>query len=110
MEHAERHLTIDVDEGRRVSALLRLPSDPLACLVMAHGAGAGMTHPFLVATADGFAARRVATLRFQFPSMESGSARPDRPALAQATVRAAVACAARRLFRCSPAASRSAAA
>jgi uncharacterized protein len=62
---------------------------------MAHGAGAGMTHPFLSAVADGLYQRRVATLRYQFPYMEQGSKRPDRPALAHATVRAAVGEAAR---------------
>jgi predicted alpha/beta-hydrolase family hydrolase len=65
--------------------------------LMAHGAGAGMTHPFMAAVADGLAERRVASLRYQFPSMERGSKRPDKPALAQATVRAAVAEAARRV-------------
>jgi predicted alpha/beta-hydrolase family hydrolase len=62
---------------------------------MAHGAGAGMTHAFMAAVADGLGQRRVATLRYQFPYMEQGSKRPDRPALAQATVRAAVGVAAR---------------
>jgi predicted alpha/beta-hydrolase family hydrolase len=49
-----------------------------------------MTHPFMAAVADGFQQRDVATLRFQFPYMESGSKRPDRPALAHAAVRSAV--------------------
>ena len=85
-----RPLSIAVDASRRVSALLAMPEDPIACLVLAHGAGAGMRHAFLAAVADGLRQRRVATLRFQFPSMEAGTARPDRPALAQATVRAAI--------------------
>jgi uncharacterized protein len=54
-----------------------------------------MTHPFMAAVAAELAARGVATLRYQFPYMERGSKRPDPPALAQATVRAAVAAAAR---------------
>ena len=54
---------------------------------------AGMADRFMVAVADGLAARDVATLRYQFPYMEAGSKRPDRPALAHATVRAAVAAA-----------------
>jgi hypothetical protein len=58
---------------------------------MAHGAGAGMAHPFMAAIATGLAERGVAALRYQFPYMESGSKRPDTPKLAQATVRAAVA-------------------
>jgi uncharacterized protein len=49
-----------------------------------------MTHPFLTAAAHGLERRGVATLRFQFPYMEARSKRPDRPPLAQATVRAAV--------------------
>ena len=49
-----------------------------------------MTHPFMTAVATGLAARRIATLRFQFPYMEAGSKRPDRPIIAHATIRAAV--------------------
>src|SRR5207245_3247892 len=60
------------------------------CYVMAHGAGAGMTHPFMAAIANGLAERGIATLRYQFPYMEQGSKRPDAPKLAHATVRAAV--------------------
>jgi predicted alpha/beta-hydrolase family hydrolase len=58
--------------------------------VLAHGAGAGMSHPFMADIANGLAERRIATLRYQFPYMEQGSKRPDAPKLAQATVRAAV--------------------
>ena len=79
----------------RVTGLLCGPPRPLACYVLAHGAGAGMAHPFMAAVATGLAERRVATLRYQFPYMEKGSRRPDPPVLAQATVRAAVAEAAR---------------
>lgn len=94
MQDDETKLTLDVDAAHRVSALLRVPANAFACLSLAHGAGAGMTHPFLAAVADGLAARGVATLRFQFPSMEAGAFRPDTPALAQATVQAAAAAAA----------------
>jgi uncharacterized protein len=83
-------VVIKVDDGRAVSGLMQRPDRATACLVLAHGAGAGMTHRFMAAVADGLAARRVASLRFQFPYMESGSKRPDRPALAHATIRAAV--------------------
>jgi hypothetical protein len=89
-----------VSEGAiRVAALLDAPANPRACYVLAHGAGAGMTHPFMAAVAAGLAARDVATLRYQFPSMEAGKKRPDPPALAHSTVRAAVAAAARELPR-----------
>ena len=74
-----------------VSTLLRVPPDAHAMYVFAHGAGAGMTHAFMAAFADGLAARGVASLRFQFPFVEHGSKRPDTPAVAHATVRAAVA-------------------
>ncbi len=76
-----------------VGALLDRPESPVACYVMAHGAGAGMRHPFLAAVAAGLRARNIATLRYQFPYMEAGSGRPDRPAVATATVAAAIAAA-----------------
>lgn len=90
-------VTIAVDGSVRVSGLLQRPPEPRACYVLAHGAGAGMTHPFMAAVAAGLAERGLATLRFQFPYMEKGSKRPDPPKPAQATVRAAVAEAARLL-------------
>ncbi|MGH6874764.1 MAG: alpha/beta hydrolase family protein [Aestuariivirgaceae bacterium] len=67
------------------------PPGARACYVMAHGAGAGMTHPFMEAVAAGLSTRGIATLRYQFPYMERGGKRPDAPQLAQSTVRAAVA-------------------
>jgi uncharacterized protein len=84
-------LRIPVGERHVVSGLLERPADARALLVLAHGAGAGMRHPFLEALAASLARRRVATLRYQFPYMEAGTGRPDPPALAHATVRAAVA-------------------
>jgi uncharacterized protein len=87
--------TITVDDTRRVSALTLIPPSARACFVFAHGAGAGMTHPFMEAMAEGLGKVGVATLRFQFPYMEARSRRPDTPALCHATVRAAVAEAAR---------------
>ncbi len=83
-------VVITVDDAHRVTGLLQVPSRASACLVLAHGAGAGMTHPFMAAVAGGLAERGIASLRYQFPYMERGSKRPDAPALAQATVRAAV--------------------
>ena len=83
-------ITILVNDAQRVSGLLQVPTPASACYVLAHGAGAGMKHPFLAAMANGLAERGVATLRYQFPYMEQGSKRPDAPALAHATVRAAV--------------------
>jgi predicted alpha/beta-hydrolase family hydrolase len=82
-------LRVPLDDGQSVSALLQRPPSAAACYVLAHGAGAGMTHPFMAAVADGLAARGIATLRYQFPYVENGSRRPDTPTLAHATVRAA---------------------
>jgi uncharacterized protein len=84
-------LTITVDEKTQVSGLLQAPQEARACYVLGHGAGAGMSHPFMAAIADGLAERGIATLRYQFPYMEKGRKRPDTPKVAQATVRAAVA-------------------
>jgi predicted alpha/beta-hydrolase family hydrolase len=97
VQPSQHSLTIPVGEDRRVSGLLLRPERAWACYVLAHGAGAGMSHPFLEAVAQELGARGIATLRFQFPSMEARMRRPDPPKLAEATVRAAVAHAARLL-------------
>lgn len=89
-------VTIAIEDAAPVSGLWQAPPKALACLVLAHGAGAGMTHKTMAAIADGLAARGIATLRYQFPYMERGSKRPDSPAVAHAAVRAAVADAGRR--------------
>lgn len=74
-----------------VSGLLLRPDHARLLYVLAHGAGAGMRHPFLEAIAQRLAEQGIATLRYQFPYMERRSSRPDSPAIATATVRAAVA-------------------
>ena len=89
-------VTIAIDGAAPVSGLWQAPPAARACLVMAHGAGAGMTHRAMAAIASGLAERGVATLRYQFPYMERGQKRPDRPPVAHAAVRAAVAEAGRR--------------
>ena len=88
-------VTMAVDAEARVSGLLLKPARARACCVLAHGAGAGMTHPFMAAIATELGARGIATLRYQFPYMEQRAKRPDPPKLAHATVRAAAAEAAR---------------
>ena len=97
MNASAEPITIELDDGQRVSGLLSVPAGARACYVLAHGAGAGMAHPFMASIAAGLAKRGVACLRYQFPYMERRAKRPDPPALAHATVRAAVAEAARRL-------------
>jgi len=88
-------VTLQVSDQLSVSGLLVLPPAARACYVLAHSAGAGMQHPAMRAVAAGLASLGVATLRYQFPYMERGSRRPDPPPLCHATVRAAVAAAAR---------------
>jgi predicted alpha/beta-hydrolase family hydrolase len=73
-----------------VSGLLLRPDGARLLYVLAHGAGAGMRHPFLESIAQRLAQRSIATLRYQFPYMEQRVRRPDLPAVAAATVRAAV--------------------
>ena len=87
---AER-LTLALPDGNAVSGLWQSPVDARSCLVLAHGAGAGMTHRSMAGVADGLEALGVATLRYQFPYMEKGSKRVDAPPAAHAAVRAATA-------------------
>src|SRR5260370_12566101 len=87
---ASGKLRFAVEDGSEVSALLLLPAEPRLMRVWAHGAGAGMTHPFLESLAAELAAAGVATLRYQFPYMEQRRRVPDPPAVLTATVRAAV--------------------
>lgn len=95
MNQATAAVAIALENGAQVSALWQAPEAARACLVLAHGAGAGMTHPSMAALADGLAARGIAVLRYQFLYMEQGAKRPDPPKLAHAIVRAAAAEAAR---------------
>lgn len=97
MKAAVTPLRIPLPSGTAVSAVLRQPAQPRACFVLAHGAGAGMNHPFMADLAAALGERDIATLRFQFPYMEQGSKRPDSPAVAHEAVRAAVAQAATHL-------------
>jgi predicted alpha/beta-hydrolase family hydrolase len=88
---AAEDVSIELDAARAVSGLLLRPRDAWALYVFAHGAGAGMRHAFMEATARSLASAGIATLRFQFPYTEAGGRRPDPPALLEATVRAAAA-------------------
>ena len=86
-----KSVAIKIPGGDAVSGLLDKPKGAKACLVLAHGAGAGMTHRHMEATAEGLAERGIAVLRFNFPYMDKGGKRPDSPPVAEAAVRAAVA-------------------
>lgn len=89
-------LTLKRKDALALSALLMKPRNARACFVFAHGAGAGMTHPFMEDVAAKLYGHGIATLRFQFPFMEKGSKRPDSPAVAHAAIRLAAAEARRR--------------
>jgi len=93
--HATEAVAIEVNESVRVAGLWQRPAAAHIGVVLAHGAGAGMRHPFMAQVAEDLAARSIATLRFQFPYMERRAKRPDPPPLCYATVRAAAATAAR---------------
>jgi len=82
-------LTIEVSSSLTVSGLCLRPKTSKALLLLAHGAGAGMRHPFMEQLANQLAAAAIATLRFQFPYMELGKKRPDPPKLAVTTIVAA---------------------
>jgi predicted alpha/beta-hydrolase family hydrolase len=84
-------VTIPIPGQSAVSGLWQAPLRATACLVLAHGAGAGMTHRSMAAIADGLADRGVASLRYQFPYMERGAKRVDPPPIAHQAVRSACA-------------------
>ena len=73
-----------------VSGEYLLPEDCQYLMTLAHGAGAGMQHSFLIELATALAGMRVGTLRFNFPFMEGKKGRPDKPAVAHQTVAAAI--------------------
>jgi uncharacterized protein len=87
---AASELRFAVEGAGEVSGLLVRPAKPRWLLVLAHGAGAGMTHPFLEALVRELSAAAIATFRYQFPYMEQRRRAPDRPPVLTATVTAAV--------------------
>lgn len=87
----KKSLTISVSSGiGKVSAICTIPDAPTAIITLAHGAGAGMDHIFMETLAAGLAESGIATLRFNFPFMEQKKKRPDSPAVAHATIEAAI--------------------
>jgi predicted alpha/beta-hydrolase family hydrolase len=73
-----------------VSGELILPAKVTALYVFAHGAGAGMNHPFMLKLSTALAEVSIATLRYNFPYMEKAKKRPDTPAVAEKTVGSAI--------------------
>jgi predicted alpha/beta-hydrolase family hydrolase len=70
----------------RVTVCVQLPEDALSVLVLAHGAGAGMEHPFMESLARELGSRKIGTVRYNFPYMENGRKRPDPAPVAEKTV------------------------
>jgi predicted alpha/beta-hydrolase family hydrolase len=75
----------------KVSGLVISPSKPRSVLTLAHGAGADMNHSFMDTLASRLVEEGIATIRFNFPFMENKKGRPDSPAVAHATIKAAIA-------------------
>ena len=83
-------LTFSVEAAGEVSALFLHPDNARWLLLFAHGAGAGMRHPFMESLSSELAAAQIGTFRYQFPYMEKRGGRPDSPAILTATVAAAL--------------------
>lgn len=73
-----------------VSASFVIPEKLDFIVTLAHGAGAGMNHPFMTALAEALASRGIGSLRFNFPFTELNKRRPDVPAVAHKTIECAV--------------------
>jgi predicted alpha/beta-hydrolase family hydrolase len=93
MPAPEVPLTLVVGDVTVTAAYAR-PDNPSATVVVAHGAGAGMEHPFLSGFSAALNGMGIATLRFNFPYREARRKFPDRPPVAIAAWRAAMAAAA----------------
>ena len=84
------NVRFNVKDAGEVSAIFLRPQNAECVLVLAHGAGAGMNHPFMTALANDLAAAGIASFRFQFPYMEQRRRVPDRAPVLTGTVQAAV--------------------
>src|SRR6266540_4096854 len=73
-----------------VSAEYIIPEKSNCIMTLAHGAGAGMNHTFMITLANSLAEQSIATLRFNFPFIEHKKRRPDVPAVAHQTIEAAI--------------------
>ena len=82
-------LQVSSDIGS-VSAEAIVPENPYCIITLAHGAGAGMNHAFMVSLANLLAAKGVVTVRLNFPSTETKQGSPEVPAVAQTTIAAAI--------------------
>jgi predicted alpha/beta-hydrolase family hydrolase len=86
-----RSLSLDISPSiGSVSAETFIPEESKCIIVLAHGAGAGMNHPFMTTLSQSLAEQRIATLRFNFPFSENKKGRPDPPAVAHRTIEVAI--------------------
>ena len=90
MKRKSFKIKVSTDTGS-ISAISMVPDNANCLLTMAHGAGAGMGHPFMEELAASLAEQGIATLRFNFPYMEKGKGVPDRPPVAHKTIEAVIA-------------------
>jgi predicted alpha/beta-hydrolase family hydrolase len=85
MEKEAHHIYISDSIGE-VSAEVMCPDKPHFALVLAHGAGAGMNHRFMIQLSEALVEKNIATLRYNFPYMEKKQKRPDAAPVAEKTV------------------------
>lgn len=86
-----RRITFQVSDSiGAVSGEIMAPDDMQFLYAFAHGAGAGMNHPFMVKLSAALADLKIGTLRYNFPYMEKGKKRPDVPAVAEKAVNRAI--------------------
>ena len=90
MQKKSLKILVSAEIGK-VSGRCFIPSKPRCVLSLAHGAGAGMDHSFMETLASRLAEQGIATLRFNFPFAENKKGRPDSPAIAHQTIKAAIA-------------------
>ncbi|MEK6780622.1 MAG: alpha/beta family hydrolase [Bacteroidota bacterium] len=91
MEPITTKTSIQISESiGKVSALIAVPDKPKALMVLAHGAGAGMTHRFMEELSIELAGKSIVVIRYNFPYMENKKGRPDPPAIAEKTVNSVI--------------------
>ncbi len=91
MNSTPTKISIQVSESiGKISALIATPDKPKAIMVLAHGAGAGMTHRFMEELSNQLVQKSIVVVRCNFPYMENKMGRPDPPAIAEKTVSAVI--------------------
>ncbi|MEO6328379.1 MAG: alpha/beta family hydrolase [Ginsengibacter sp.] len=88
--HTESALILVSAAIGKISAEYIIPDKGICIMTLAHGAGAGMNHSFMVTLAASLAEVNIATLRFNFPFTENKKGRPDTPAVAHQAIEAVI--------------------